>query len=79
MPFTVDERLRWHEDLARHISGLSTPVSGADPVPVGPVWSLDTPTLADWRGHLTTAWPTPGSTTFTPPAHGGTVAENNRR
>lgn len=40
--------------LARHISGLPTPVGGVTGVPYGPVWPLDTPALARWRCHLIT-------------------------
>lgn len=52
VPLSVNERLRLHEMLARHISGLPTPITGVTGVPYGPVWPLDTPALARWRSHL---------------------------
>lgn len=42
VPLSLNERLRLHENLARYISGLPTPVSGATDIPYGPVWPLDT-------------------------------------
>jgi non-ribosomal peptide synthetase component F len=53
-PLSVNEKLRLHENLARYISGLPTPVGGVEAVPYGPVWPLDTPALARWRSHLIT-------------------------
>lgn len=52
VPLSVNERLRLHENLARYISGLPTPLNGTAGIPYGPVWPLDTPDLARWRGHL---------------------------
>lgn len=54
LPFSVNEQLRLHEALARQISGLPTPLSGPAGAPYGPVWALDTPSLARWRTHLVT-------------------------
>jgi len=51
-PFSINERLRLHEALARYISGLPTPLAGAHNTPFGPVWPMDTPALARWRSHL---------------------------
>ncbi|MEW2615141.1 hypothetical protein AB0937_34155 [Streptomyces sp. NPDC047880] len=51
-PLSVNERLRLHENLARYISGLPTPLNGVSGMPYGPVWPLDTPALARWRSHL---------------------------
>ncbi|WP_280258092.1 hypothetical protein [Nocardia wallacei] len=53
-PVSVNERLRLHENLARYISGLPTPISGLTDIPYGPVWPLDTPALARWRSQLLT-------------------------
>lgn len=53
-PLSVNEQLRLHENLARYISGLPTPLTGVTGVPYGPVWPLDTPALARWRSHLIT-------------------------
>ncbi|MET8813872.1 hypothetical protein ABZW47_17905 [Streptomyces sp. NPDC004549] len=55
VPLTVNEQLRLHEMLARHLSGLPTPLTGVTGAPYGPVWPLDTPALARWRSHLITA------------------------
>jgi hypothetical protein len=54
VPLSVNETLRLHEMLARHISGLPTPLAGVGTAPYGPVWPLDTPELARWRSHLLT-------------------------
>ncbi|WP_030237484.1 hypothetical protein [Streptomyces sp. NRRL S-350] len=51
-PFSVNERLRLHEMLARYISGLPTPLTGVSGTPYGPVWPIDTPDCARWRSHL---------------------------
>ncbi|GAA3733315.1 hypothetical protein [Salinactinospora qingdaonensis] len=51
-PLSVNERLRLHENLARYIAGLPTPLNGVDGMPYGPVWPLDTPDCARWRSHL---------------------------
>ncbi|MFE0680623.1 hypothetical protein ACFW17_07435 [Streptomyces sp. NPDC058961] len=53
-PFSVNEKLRLHEALARYISGLPTPLSGTTCAPYGPVWPLDSAPLARWRTHLIT-------------------------
>ncbi|WP_206305515.1 hypothetical protein [Actinacidiphila soli] len=55
MPLSVNERLHLHEMLGRYFSGLPTPVGGVAGVPYGPVWPLDTHTLAHWRSHLIAA------------------------
>ncbi|MDJ0344194.1 hypothetical protein QMK19_29185 [Streptomyces sp. H10-C2] len=55
VPLSVNERLRLHENLARYISGLPTPLTGVDAAPYGPVWPLDTAALARWRTSLITA------------------------
>ena len=54
VPLSANEGLRLHENAARYISGLPTPLTGVSPVPYGPVWPLDTPALARWRSHLIT-------------------------
>lgn len=54
LPLSVNERLRLHENLARYISGLPTPLNGVTGVPYGPVWPLDTPACARWRSRLVT-------------------------
>ncbi|MGA5819926.1 hypothetical protein ACPC54_18940 [Kitasatospora sp. NPDC094028] len=54
LPLSVNETLRLHELLARHVSGLPTPLAGVGTVPYGPVWPLDSPALARWRSHLIT-------------------------
>lgn len=51
-PLTANERLRWHEGLARYISGLPTPLTGVGTAPFGPVWPLDSPPCARWRCDL---------------------------
>ncbi|MFF4410154.1 hypothetical protein [Streptomyces sp. NPDC001404] len=51
-PFSSGEYLRLHENLARYISGLPTPVSGLIGAPYGVTWALDTPQCARWRTHL---------------------------
>lgn len=53
-PLSVNERLRLHENLARYISGLPTPLKGVTGALYGPVWPLDTPACARWRSHLIT-------------------------
>ncbi|MFE1958372.1 hypothetical protein [Streptomyces sp. NPDC059479] len=53
-PFSANEQFRLTEALARYISGLPTPLSGPDGAPYGPVWPLDTPSLARWRTRLIT-------------------------
>ncbi|MFF0494292.1 hypothetical protein ACFYTQ_35185 [Nocardia sp. NPDC004068] len=53
-PVSVNERLRLHENLARYISGIPTPISGLTGTPYGTVWPLDTPALARWRSRLLT-------------------------
>ncbi|KDA41092.1 MULTISPECIES: hypothetical protein [Frankia] len=55
LPLSVNERLRLHEMLARYISGLPTPITGVAGLPYGPVWPLDTPTLARWRSRMIAA------------------------
>lgn len=54
-PLSVSERLRLHENLARYISGLPTPLNGVEGAPYGPVWPLDTSTCARRRTSLITA------------------------
>ncbi|WP_055472120.1 hypothetical protein, partial [Streptomyces pathocidini] len=51
-PFSGNEYLRLHENLARYISGIPTPLDGIAEAPYGPVWPLDTPACARWRSHL---------------------------
>src|SRR5262249_4949431 len=53
-PFSPNEYLRLHENLARYISGIPTPLTGVKGPPYGPVWPLDTPDCAAWRAHLIT-------------------------
>lgn len=52
VPLSVNERLRWHEGLARYISGLPTPLTGVAGAPYGPVWPLDSARCARWRSDL---------------------------
>ncbi|MEO5875630.1 MAG: hypothetical protein ABIS86_09805 [Streptosporangiaceae bacterium] len=51
-PLSLNERLRWHEGLARYISGLPTPLTGVAGVPYGPVWPLDSARCAHMRSDL---------------------------
>ncbi|WP_327359605.1 hypothetical protein [Streptomyces sp. NBC_01304] len=52
IPFNTNEVLRLSEATARYISGLPTPLTGPTRTPYAPVWPLDTPDLALWRGHV---------------------------
>ncbi|MGK5543392.1 hypothetical protein ACSNOH_01410 [Streptomyces sp. URMC 127] len=45
-PFSSGEYVRLHENLARYISGLPTPVSGVLGAPYVVTWALDTPQCA---------------------------------
>ncbi|MEV7471892.1 hypothetical protein AB0O20_36220 [Streptomyces kronopolitis] len=51
-PFSGNEYLRLHENLARYISGIPTPLDGIAEAPYGRVWPLDTPACARWRCHF---------------------------
>ncbi|MEV5879379.1 hypothetical protein AB0L75_35180 [Streptomyces sp. NPDC052101] len=51
-PFSTAELLRLHENLARYITGLPTPINGLTGTPVATTWPLDTPQCATWRAEL---------------------------
>ncbi|WP_367140628.1 MULTISPECIES: hypothetical protein [Streptomyces] len=51
-PFSTAELLRLHENLARYITGLPTPINGLTGMPYGTAWPLDTPQCARWRSQL---------------------------
>lgn len=49
----VNERLRLHENLTRHISGIPTPLDLHETGSSGPVWPIDTDDCARLRADMT--------------------------